>query len=1023
MWTLNFKRCLFFLLFFSVFWWGSLSLAIDIGEIEEGESSEHDIALWEDWSGQWNEEEELAPEEEDGNEGNDEGEPWATPDESVDCLGLAQMEGGGKGDIVQISEVFAGNSQYAPFVEVELNDHLEGKFDAIILSGTSLTTPVRFPITSSFTKNTRVILTKSSQHFVVSNAITISYHSDFSLLWPGKTLEVFGEIWQSRQLLDIVKIGELLSWKSLYHRGQNAWACREMDQVDAFTPWFGEELLVYLNDMIKTEFIEISTWCTSSDDGSPSDPHNEPEDIKDWTGIQIVWLQYVSPEFITLKSRLPFAVDFGKKKYFLQVVNKTTKNYLSGVLIAGQEMTFSTHNIFADAWGCVRVWSGEEVISNERCRPETVTGDTSGSTSGEEESLELEGWILIDSIQYKAPEVITLQSHLPFAVDFEKKKYFLQVLNTSTAKSTKRYLSGVLLSGETMSFSTHNAFPDAWGCVSVWFWEQKLDEKCYVEASTPPFIWGATSTTMDIIDVSRYRLKILAIDYDPVGSDTNNETITLLNEGSESVDLSTLKLSINWTIKSLSGIIPPGEQITLKKTFWFPNTTKDGKAVVVRLVSWNVIFATFSYQPHTPSTWSDTDSLSMSWTNVLSGIYAGFVRNILKLEYDPAGSDTNREVVVLQVQQIGTSSMEDSAMCREGLSWINFADFSLEIGPWEGVSTGTTKHKTLKEIWFLPFDERFSVEGVQLFSLTGNRQMPNSKASCVRLQLGSITLTETCYTPRGWLSWSAISGTLLWTLNFPGTVKFVSVLPNPKGADSGKEEIVLRWNIACDTVSSGVSACEPFSLEGTTGTPSFSLLINGKTKKKLTGTLIPNQDVVLKGSFGLPNTASCIDVLYWSSVLDTFCYGKAKEGVKFWRTTTAVQRISPEELTVVKGIKLVKVDDQLCITYQKVQFWCKKIPNSTTKKQTTLLSFQNAFLSELENFLRKEYSLLFYESELQELFAYYTQTKREINAWNYEVKTLNPSFSLEYQQTAEEYLSTFLKTFLMKHWWNGERGK
>ncbi|MBO4204099.1 hypothetical protein J5893_04760 [bacterium] len=68
---------------------------------------------------------------------------------------------------------------------------------------------------------------------------------------------------------------------------------------------------------------------------------------------------------------------------------------------------------------------------------------------------------MIDSIQYKAPEVITLQSHLPFAVDFGKKKYFLQVLNTSTAKSTKRYLSGVLLSGETMSFSTHNAFPDA----------------------------------------------------------------------------------------------------------------------------------------------------------------------------------------------------------------------------------------------------------------------------------------------------------------------------------------------------------------------------------------------------------------------------------------------------------------------------------------------------------------------------------------------------------------------------------
>jgi hypothetical protein len=59
--------------------------------------------------------------------------------------------------------------------------------------------------------------------------------------------------------------------------------------------------------------------------------------------------------------------------------------------------------------------------------------------------------------------------------------------------------------------------------------------------------------------------------------------------------------------------------------------------------------------------------------------------------------------------------------------------------------------------------------------------------------------------------------------------------------------------------------------------PDFYLLINNKTKKKLTGVLTPNQEITIKGSFSFPNTASCITLMKGSDPIDSFCYGKAGE--------------------------------------------------------------------------------------------------------------------------------------------------
>lgn len=78
--------------------------------------------------------------------------------------------------------------------------------------------------------------------------------------------------------------------------------------------------------------------------------------------------------------------------------------------------------------------------------------------------------------------------------------------------------------------------------------------------------------------VDEYTIRILNIDYDPEGSDTNNEKITLLAihvSGYQTpLNLSkTFRLTINGRNKTLSGILAMNVPTTFIKTFGFPNST------------------------------------------------------------------------------------------------------------------------------------------------------------------------------------------------------------------------------------------------------------------------------------------------------------------------------------------------------------------------------------------------------------------------------------------------------------------
>ena len=134
--------------------------------------------------------------------------------------------------------------------------------------------------------------------------------------------------------------------------------------------------------------------------------------------------------------------------------------------------------------------------------------------------------------------------------------------------------------------------------------------------------------------------------------------------------------------------------------------------------------------------------------------------------------------------------------------------------------------------------------------------------------------------------------------------------------------------------------------------------------------------------------------------------------MKFNSNNTSVNEISAEELAIVKKITLVKQWDKLCISYNKTLFGCKSIPNSTTEKNAKLLSMQNSYISELENYIKSNYSMIYYDSQLKDYFNLYSVAKKAIKSWsggftrgekNISLTDISWLFQSEYEQRAKDY--------------------
>ena len=1010
------------------------------------------------------------------------------PDEPeiMDCSAVYQSP-------VTVSEIFRWGSRYSPYIEFDIHDDLElYDFEYLELTWSLVKTWIFIDLLDEdnmyfdiedLEKNTKLILTTTAWDLTEAGLITIVLQPDFELNLSGWELELYWISGQGRQLLDIVKIGSKISEKSVY-RPHSIHTCgEEMDNVNDFSPGFDESALKYFsvtsqyNEKI-VEKVKYVWWgggcsCPSKEQLCGKD---KEKDVQTGGNVASSWTEWNGSE--------------GSYVWNEQNAQDSSAN--------------------ASEW---QVW-WEEPHPNP-----LPLGEGTWNVSEWQN-------IKIVSLEPKSPESITLQSFLPYDIDFSNHNYYLK---SSTSNSNK-YVDWTLYANTIDTFTKNFWFVDGWACVYLYSGDNQLDSYCY---SSQKQQTQKEKTSSDSFIPSDYQISITHIDYDPDGTDSWNETITIQSNSSKALDLSKIKMKVNATNKKITWTLEPNSILTLKWSFGFPNSTKDGSDVVVILFYDNHIFSTYTYNPNKPKIeipdgavkvysvidgdtfryrkedgslqsvrllgvdapesntaryrstecfWKEAknyltnliknqyvtleyDSNSASsdaYDRMLAYVYLDWKlvnetliaewyakeytyktayshqsdfkqaeENAKKNEkwlrssstcwksieeepeawgidyeklsikisnviYDPDGTDSWNEIVQLSVDNSQISTV----------SSIDFSDdFSLTIFPRSEYSTWTTKSKKLSEFWI------FDLSSSSQITLKWNFWLPNNRATCVSLNQWSYTFDTRCYNPNAPLSDDETEAQT-WDLTNLPNVKIQSIIPNPSWKDSWKEEITLLWSVNEDIQDS------PEFQTTLDLNPDFSLLINDKTKKKLVWNLISNQKITIKWSFSFPNSASCVSLLFRWEEIDKFCYSKASDGIKFSSDNTSVHEIPAEELSIVKKITLVKRWDKLCVSYNKTLFSCKSIPNSTTEKNKKLLSMQNTYITQLQNFIKSKYSTIYYDSEIKDYFDLYSEAKKAIKAWSggfvwhdskVSVTSIASLFPSEYEQDAKDFLFEHLE--------------
>lgn len=252
------------------------------------------------------------------------------------------------------------------------------------------------------------------------------------------------------------------------------------------------------------------------------------------------------------------------------------------------------------------------------------------------------------------------------------------------------------------------------------------------------FSWEIQATTNISWVENSYTIHITNIDYDPEGSDTNNEKITLLAtnlSGDQTpLDLSKIfRLKVNGTNKTLPRILPMNIPTTFTKTFGFPNSTKDWSEVVVQLTYGDYIFDTYTYNPNIPLVSEEviTGDIQTTWI-LLDLSWLQF--SITYVLPNPTWSD--------KFEEIGIKVDSQNSI----ITGMNLSDkWYLKIGS-----------KKKKVSWVLEVNK----ENI----LSGSLGLVN-KAACVSLFYQENELTKFCYrTPK---EWEKIYSSDLWLQQTP----------------------------------------------------------------------------------------------------------------------------------------------------------------------------------------------------------------------------------------------------------------
>lgn len=265
---------------------------------------------------------------------------------------------------------------------------------------------------------------------------------------------------------------------------------------------------------------------------------------------------------------------------------------------------------------------------------------------------------------------------------------------------------------------------------------------CLLSGQDDLFSWVIQETTSRWLTIDQYTIRIVDVDYDPEGSDTNNEKVTLLathiSWDTTPLDLSKIfRLKVNGTNKTLPWTLPMNTKTTFTKTFGFPNSTKDGSDVVLQLTYGDKIFDTYIYNPNRQISEEPLTGDVESTENLLD--LSGLNFSITYVLPNPKWSDTHEEIGIsiyptptLPITWRGSNNIASSLRSGEGVGGevavrqFNLSqDFSLKVG---------SRSKNISWILFADQENVWS----------GSLGLVN-KAACVSLFYQEVELDKFCY--------------------------------------------------------------------------------------------------------------------------------------------------------------------------------------------------------------------------------------------------------------------------------------
>ena len=474
-------------------------------------------------------------------------------------------------------------------------------------------------------------------------------------------------------------------------------------------------------------------------------------------------------------------------------------------------------------------------------------------------------------------------------------------------------------------------------CVNLYYLDTHVDVACYDPTlHSSPYLPLVVSESP--LDYGNLQFDILSLVYDPPGSDTDAESITIRFGGWEDdILLDNLRLRIGTKTKRIYGTIHSGQTLTLVGNFQMPNTVP----TCVALTYEDIIYDEYCY---------DSTFIQPPTTSTID--YSSYSIGIDSIVYDPPWSDTDNEIVVFSVPSSvnldlstlylsfdnkkryleGTTYRwwiisvrgnyqfpNNKATCVElkqgetvfdtycydpevdkqwsgqlfsgmTLSWIDITiDNMIYDPPWsdtnnEVVTLTVSAPITLQQALYLSFDNKkkklsdtLSLSGS--ISFVWNYQLPNSKSICVQLLYGLQILDDYCYDPNN----KDVTSSWQSDISFWSGLQIARVLPNPKWKDDAKvnELIALSWNGFNANEESG------FNTNGESG--QTWQLIDNNVKLKINTTNIPLSGLVLlsgetvfPAGKSLSNSPSCLYLYVYDKEVDRLCYPQAKDNTRYY---------------------------------------------------------------------------------------------------------------------------------------------